>query len=203
MARVTAEKVLQTRSGILEAAHQVLKDQGYAGLSTRSVAAAAGVPLSQIQYHFGSKDGMLLALYEFMNGRLLERQSTMFADPNLSFSEKWELACDFLDTDIESGYVRVFQELTAVGWSNPEIGDALRDGLMGWVKLLTEQAQKFLETSGYEQAIRADELAALISAAFSGAESAILLGLEDHGIPYRQALRRFGDLIALFEKQSV
>jgi AcrR family transcriptional regulator len=27
------------------------------GLSTRDVAAAAGVPLSQIHYHFGSKQG--------------------------------------------------------------------------------------------------------------------------------------------------
>ena len=145
MARVTAEKVLLTKSGILDAARQVLQEQGYSGLSTRSVASAAGVPLSQIQYHFGSKEGMLLALYEFMNSQLLERQTAMFADPNLSFSEKWALACDFLDSDIESGYVRVFQELIAVGWSNPEIGEAVREGLMGWINLLTEQAEKFIE----------------------------------------------------------
>ena len=118
--------MLQTKTGILEAARQVLNDQGFSGLSTRNVATAAGVPLSQIQYHFGSKDGMVLALFEYLNGQLLERQHRMFADPNLSFSEKWNLACDFLDTDIDSGYVRVFQELTAAGWSNPEIGAALR-----------------------------------------------------------------------------
>ena len=75
MARVTAEKALQTRVGILEAARQVLQDQGFAGLSTRNVALAAGVPMSQIQYHFGSKDGMLLALYEYLNAQLLERQN--------------------------------------------------------------------------------------------------------------------------------
>ena len=120
MARVIAEKVLQTKSGILDAATQVLREQGYSGLSTRNVASAANVPLSQIQYHFGSKEGMVLAMYEYMNSQLLERQKTMFADPNLSFSEKWTLACDFFDSDIESGYVRVLQELMAAGWSNPE-----------------------------------------------------------------------------------
>jgi len=195
MARVTAEKVELTRSRILEAARDVLQEQGFSGLSTRSIAATASVPLSQIQYHFGSKDGLLLALYEHMNNQLLERQSRMFADPNLSFSDKWDLACDFLDADIESGYVRVFQELTAAGWSNPEIGDAIRHGLAGWTELLQEQANKYLATREIIGTFNAKELAALIGAVFIGAESAILLGLEERGIPYRQALRRFGTLL--------
>lgn len=202
MARVTAAKVLQTKAGILDAARQVLHEQGFAGLSTRSVAAAAGVPLSQIQYHFGSKQGMLLALFEYMNAQLLERQSGMFADPNLSFAEKWAIACDYLDADIDSGYVRVFQELIAAGWSNPEIGAALRDGLEGWIELLTEQAAAMLEQHRLGHIFSARELAALIGASFTGAEASILLGLEDRGIPYRDALRRFGDLIALLETKT-
>lgn len=202
MARVTAEKVLQTKAGILEAAREILQHQGFAGLSTRNVAAAAGVPLSQIQYHFGSKDGMVLALYEYMNAKLLERQNQMFGDPDLTFSQKWRLACDYLDADIESGYVRVFQELMAAGWSNSEIGDAVRDGLAGWFRLLNEQAQMLLDRRGQELPYDSRELAALIGAAFIGAEAAILLGMEDRGIPYRQSLRRFGDLIALAEAGS-
>ncbi len=202
MGRVTAEKVLLTKSGILEAARQVLHDGGYSGLSTRSVATLAGVPLSQIQYHFGSKDGMVLALFEFMNSQLLERQGTMFSDPDLSFSEKWALACDFLDTDIESGYVRVFQELLAVGWSNPEIGEAVREGLTGWINLLTEQAETFMTEQGFSHAFDAREVAALVGSAFMGAESAILLGIEQKGVPYRQALRRFGDLLEVIESRT-
>ncbi len=202
MARVTAEKVLQTKAGILEAAKRVLHEDGFAGLSTRNVAAAAGVPLSQIQYHFGSKQGMLLALFEYMNAQLLERQSGMFADPNLSFAEKWAIACDYLDADIESGYVRVFQELIAAGWSNPEIGAALREGLMGWIELLTAQAAAILEQHRLGQLFDARELAALVGASFTGAEASILLGLEDRGVPYRDALRRFGDLIALLENHN-
>ncbi len=202
MARVTAEKVLQTKAGILEAAKGVLHEDGFAGLSTRSVAAAAGVPLSQIQYHFGSKQGMLLALFEYMNAQLLERQSVMFADPNLGFAEKWAIACDYLDADIESGYVRVFQELIAAGWSNPEIGEALREGLMGWIELLTAQAAAMLERHQLGQVFSPRELAALVGCSFAGAEAGILLGLEDRGVPYRDALRRFGDLIALLEDKN-
>ena len=202
MARVTAEKVLQTKIGILEAARQVLQDQGFSGLSTRNVAFAAGVPMSQIRYHFGSKDGMLLALYEYMNAQLLERQSSMFADPDKSFAEKWQMACDFLDTDIESGYVRVFQELLAAGWSNPAIGDAIRDGLTGWINLLTQQAEALITQQKMSARFSADEFAALIGAVFMGAEAAILLGLETRGIPYRPALRRLGTFLEQIDRNN-
>ena len=87
---------------------------GYAGLSTRDVAAAAGVPLSQIHYHFGSKQGLVLALFEYLNAQLLDRQNSLFGDPSLKLSEQWDRACDYLDEDIASGYVRVLQELIAV-----------------------------------------------------------------------------------------
>jgi AcrR family transcriptional regulator len=60
------------------AAEQCLQEDGYAALSTRGVAERAEMPLSQIHYHFGSKQGLLLALYEYLNTRLLERQQVMF-----------------------------------------------------------------------------------------------------------------------------
>ena len=200
MARVTAEKVLQTKSGILEAARQVLYEQGYSGLSTRSVATEANVPLSQIQYHFGSKEGMLLALYEYMNSQLLERQNAMFDDPNLTLSQKWDLACDYLDADIASGYVRVFQELMAAGWANPEIGQVVRNGTMGWIELITKLAQEAQDCHGSFALFAPEDISALVAAAFSGAEANLLLGLEDQGIPIRRALRRFGDVIRMFEQ---
>ena len=59
---------------LLEAAKRVLLEQGYAGLSTRAVAAEAGTQMSQIRYHFGSKEGMVLALFEHMNEALIARQ---------------------------------------------------------------------------------------------------------------------------------
>jgi AcrR family transcriptional regulator len=158
--------------------------------------------MSQIRYHFGSKDGMLLALYGYMNEQLLERQTAMFSDPDTTFDEKWQLACDFLDTDIESGYVRVFQELMAAGWSNPEIGDAVREGLTGWFKLLKQQAQALISHQKTRGDFSADELAALMGAVFMGAESAILLDLEDRGIPYRKALRRIGSLLEPLDENN-
>ena len=81
MARATAKKP-DTGVALLEAAKKVLRQSGYSGLSTRDVAAAAGVPLSQIHYHFGSKQGLVLALFEYLNAQLLDRQQALFGNPD-------------------------------------------------------------------------------------------------------------------------
>ncbi len=202
MARVTAAKAQATKTGLLGAAKQVLHAQGYAGLTTRGVAGVAGVPMSQIQYHFGSKEGMVLALFEYMNAQLLERQNTMFADPSLTLSEQWDLACDYLDDDLATGYVRVLQELLAAGWTNPEIGRVVRDGIMGWVKLLTDLAERAQGSYGSLGPFTSEDIAVLVGAAFIGMEAYLLLGLEEQGVPLRRSLRRFGDVIRVLEKRG-
>ena len=115
MARVATAKAEKpdTRTAVLEAAKKVLRQSGYSKLSTRDVAEAASVPLSQIHYHFGSKQGMVLALFEYLNAQLLDRQTSLFADDTVKLSEQWDRACDYLDDDIASGYVRILQELIA------------------------------------------------------------------------------------------
>jgi len=202
MARATTAKAQASKISLLEAAKQILLAQGYSGLSTRSVAAAAGTQMSQIQYHFGSKEGMVLALFEHMNGQLLERQKSMFVDQSLLLSQQWDLACDYLDDDLESGYVRVLHELTGAGLANTEIGQIVREGLHGWINILTDLVKKANETFGSLGPFSAEEIAVLVSSAFIGVEVHLLLGLEEQGVPLRRALRRFGDTIRSLEEQS-
>ena len=202
MARVTADKVEQTKRELLEAACDVLTKEGYSGLSTRRVAESAKTQMSQIQYHFGSKEGMILALFEHMNAGLIERQTKTFNNASLKVSQKWFLACDYLDEDLASGYVRVLQELIAAGWSNPRIGDAVRKALKQWHELLTELAQEAVEQHGTVGPFTSEGFAALIACAFIGAESLILLGYEEQIHPVRQALRQVGEVIAQLEQTS-
>src|SRR6266576_6239697 len=135
MARALAKKP-ETSPTLLEAAKKVLRQNGHSGLSTRDVAAAAGVPLSQIHYHFGSKQGLMLALFDYLNAQLLDRQHAMFGDASLKLSEQWDRACDYLDDDIASGYVRVLQELIAASWADAAVAQVVRTALMQWVDLV-------------------------------------------------------------------
>jgi AcrR family transcriptional regulator len=194
-----ATAAVDTRTIILEAARSRLLADGYAGLSTRKVADEAGVPLSQLHYHFGSKSRLILELLETENRRRLERQTQMYAEAKPLW-QRYEQACDFLEDDLESGYVRVLQEMIAAGWSNQEIGDAVRDLLSGWVVLLAEVAREAEQRHGPLGPVTAEELAMLVGAAFIGAEALLLLGFERPGMPIRSALRRIGELIQELEE---
>ena len=198
MGRSPAKKA-DTSVALLEAAKAMLRKNGYASLSTRDVAAAAGVPLSQIHYHFGSKQGMMLALFEYLNAQLLDRQSTMFAESTLTLSSRWDRACDYLDDDIASGYVHVLQELMAAGWSDPEVGKVIRAGLLSWYQLIRDVMADAAKNIGGLGPFTPEDIAALVSNAFMGAESLFLIGFEKKGAPVRRALRRVGDLIRIAE----
>ncbi|HET6832293.1 MAG TPA: TetR/AcrR family transcriptional regulator [Acidimicrobiales bacterium] len=188
----------ETRTRILEAAKASLLQVGYARLSTRVIAETAGVPLSQIHYHFGSKQKLVLELLEQENRRLLGRQAAMFGS-DMPVWKQWVQACDFLDDDLESGYVRVLQEMVAAGWSDPEIARTVGQDIRGWFDLLADVARRAEERFGSLGPFTPEEVAALAGLPFLGAETVILLGLDDTVIAARSALRRIGDVLRTLE----
>jgi AcrR family transcriptional regulator len=188
-------------AAILVAARTCLLEDGYAGLSTRRVAETAGVPLSQIHYHFGSKQQLVVQVLAAENARLLERQRAMYAGPG-TLSEQWETAIDLLDTDLESGYVRVLQELIAAGWSDPELAASVRELVGGWFRLLTEVAGRMAGEDGLIGPFTPEEAGALMGLPFVGAEPILLLGIDESVVPARSALRKVGGLVRAFEQRG-
>jgi hypothetical protein len=116
--------------------------------------------------------------------------------------QRYEQACDFLEDDLDSGYVRVLQEMIAAGWSNQDISDAVRKLLSGWFVLLTDVAREVEQRHGPLGPVTAEELATLVGTAFIGSEAMLLLGCEGPAIPIRSALRRVGVLIRGLEEGS-
>ena len=194
-----AETTTDTRSRIVEAARRRLLVDGFLGLSTRKVADEAGVPLSQLHYHFGSKGGLVMALFEEENKRRLDRQTAMYGE-EIPLWRRYEQACDYLEDDLDSGYVRVLQEMIAAGWSNAQVGDAVRELLGGWFVLLTEVTREAEGRHGRLGPFTADELATLVGTAFLGSEALLLLGFDRRILPIRSALRRVGVLIREHEE---
>ncbi len=195
---VTRTSTTSTAQQILTAARQALLDTGFAALSTRKVAEAAGVPLSQIHYHFGSKEQMILAMLAAENDSLVRRQAEMFT-LEVPLSERWDLACDYLDDDLESGYVRVLQEMMAAGWSSPDVRAAVGDVLGEWFQVLANVVDAAGAAGTDLGPFDSRELVALVAAAFLGAESMVLLGLDGDRLPLRSALRRVGDILRITE----
>ena len=194
-----AVRPTETSALILDATRSRLLADGYGGLSTRKVAEQAGVPLSQLHYHFGSKQGLILALLEEENQRRLARQHRKYAE-DAPLWQRYERACDFLEDDLDSGYVRVLQEMIAAGWSNKELGDAVRELVGGWFSLLNEVAREAEQRHGPLGPFTPDEVGTLVGAAFIGAEALLLIGFDRELLPIRSALRRFGVVIRQLEE---
>jgi AcrR family transcriptional regulator len=190
-----------TPQAILNAARTRLLEDGYAGLSTRRIAHEAGVPLSQVHYHFGSKGGMVLALLEAENARRLSRQATLYSQ-DAPLWRRYEHACDVLEDDLESGFVRVLQEMIAAGWTNPDIAAAARAILGGWYDLLTDVANEAADRFGGLGPFAPAEAATLIGNAFIGSEALLLLGFDRQRLPIRASLRRLGEVIRSAEEAA-
>jgi hypothetical protein len=106
--------------------------------------------------------------------------------------QRYERACDYLEDDLDSGYVRVLQEMIAAGWSNRGVCEAVRALLTGWFQLLAGVVREAERRYGSLGPFTAEELAALVGSAFIGSEALLLLGFDRQLLPIRSALRRVG-----------
>ncbi|HEX3838606.1 MAG TPA: helix-turn-helix domain-containing protein [Steroidobacteraceae bacterium] len=139
-----------TKSRILSAAFCQLSTVGYAALSMREIAKDAEVNHALINYHFRSKDQLVIAVLDEANRQLLERQQRMYLGPN-TFAEKWAQARRFYQDDLASGFVRVQAELWAASFSDPTLREKFLPRLRDWHNLVlggVREALKALEASG-------------------------------------------------------
>jgi AcrR family transcriptional regulator len=76
-AGLVSEPASDTKSRLLRIAERLFAEHGFDGVSVRQLTAAAGVNLAAINYHFGSKEGLLSAIFELrcrpMNEERLRR----------------------------------------------------------------------------------------------------------------------------------
>jgi AcrR family transcriptional regulator len=129
-ARSAAEEAL------LDAAERLLIDVGHAGITTRGLAEAAGVNHGLVHYYFGSNENLLARALERFTERLIARQRELYA-ADVPFLEKWRTAMRHLIAD-DARYEKVWLELQALAWNDPELRERLADVNSQWRAVLTE-----------------------------------------------------------------
>jgi AcrR family transcriptional regulator len=87
----------ETAEKVLEAAADLLNSGGVEAVSTRAVAAAAGVQPPTIYRQFGDKQGLLDAVTGFVLQSYLhdKRRAAVTDDPVQDFRDSWDLHVDF------------------------------------------------------------------------------------------------------------
>jgi AcrR family transcriptional regulator len=132
-----------TKNRILDATFRRLANEGYAALSLREIAKDAGVNHALINYHFRTKDQLVLAVLDEANRQLLDRQEGMYRGPG-GFAQKWAEARRFYQDDLASGFVRVQAELWAASFSNPGLREKFVPRVLAWKQVVLEAVREAL-----------------------------------------------------------
>ncbi len=142
----------------MEAAFEVLRTRGYAGASTRAIAAAGGFQPGLIFYYFGALDELLVAALAESSEERLERYRSAVAEAR-SLSELVTILGDIYRDDIRSGHIRVVSELVGASVSRPELAAPVVALMQPWLQLAESAVEAALVDSPLRELVTARELA--------------------------------------------
>jgi AcrR family transcriptional regulator len=128
----TTEKGWGRAHGILQAARELLASEGYAGLSMRRVAQAAGMTLSNVQHYYASRDllleALLLSIMDEFQSKMDRISAEMSERPRL---ERFLSTADmFVDEITDPVTHAIFFEIWALASRNP-FASNLMDKMLG------------------------------------------------------------------------
>jgi TetR/AcrR family transcriptional regulator len=119
--RDVSEARQQATTALMDAAEHLLFEDGYAGVTTRRVAQAAGVKHGLVHYYFGSMEELLTQTLERLSERLAEPLEEHYANPDLTFPERWRIVAQNWIEQPTSRFPKILLELSAMSWNHPEL----------------------------------------------------------------------------------
>src|SRR6476469_8006284 len=112
MTKATLQEKRATRDQILEATLETVREQGFAGATSRAIARRGGFNQALVFYYFGSLDGLLLAALDLTSERRLQRYREAAAGAR-SLEQLVGVASALYREDRESGHMTVVSQLVA------------------------------------------------------------------------------------------
>lgn len=113
----------EKRKRILDATEEIMLKDGYAAVSSRSVAAAVGIQAPLVHYYYATLDDLFVAVLQRLSGRSVERMAAALLSEE-PLRAWWALASDQRGTSM-------FVELLAAANHRPplkaELGTIARD----------------------------------------------------------------------------
>ena len=134
-----------TRTALVEAAHRLLRDEGYSAITSRRVAAEAGLKPQLVHYYFRSMDDLLLEVLHGAGEQMLRRLTELMQSEK-PLRALWEFSSDPTGLNVTS-------EFTALASRNEAIRDALRHYADRFREMQTEAVERHLKQRGIEPQI--------------------------------------------------
>jgi AcrR family transcriptional regulator len=174
-ARTTRSGAEQTRARIVDAALQALRDEGIAGISARAIARHGEFNQALIFYHFGSVEGLLVAVARSES----ERRSALYA-PALaevtSLPELVAVARRLHDEEFQAGTVAALTQMLAGAVGSEDLSRGIAESLRPWTALVGETIDRLLADTPFGDLLPRDDLTSGVAALFLGIE--LLTGLD-------------------------
>jgi len=102
-----------TRTALLDAAQQLILEEGYAAATSRRVAAKAGLKPQLVHYYFRTMDDLFLALVRRGAEQNLERQARALASPQ-PLRALWEFSSDRAGTALTMEFAALANHRKAI-----------------------------------------------------------------------------------------
>ena len=187
-----------TRNAILEATFRQVVSGGYAKLNVRDIAREAGITHALINYHFRNKQQLVLEVLDRANRQLLERQERMYSQPTAD-SVKWQMACEFYDEDVRSGFIKLMMELMAASFSDPVLRSDFLPRFLAWRRIVDAAAVEAVDRNQLKLPIPPRALGTIIGCFWIGMEAEMALGIPEEEGHHREALAVVLDLLTMIE----
>jgi AcrR family transcriptional regulator len=132
-----------TAQGIVDAAVETIKEEGFAGASSRAIARQGSFNPALVFYYFGSLEGLLIAALRQASEERLARYRAAVADVR-SLDALIPVMSDLWEEDKASGHVRVVSQLVAGAVNRPELSGQIVELMQPWFELARETVEHVL-----------------------------------------------------------
>lgn len=158
-----------TRRRLIDATMRLIRQQGVAKVTARSVAAEAGVNQALVFYHFGTVTQLIAHSCLTVTAERVDAVAHDFAEVQ-SFADLVRLATVVHAREREAGHVAVLAQVLSAAHADPALADAARQALDLWLRPVRETLYRLVPGSVVDEMFDVDDLAEMVSAGFVGAE---------------------------------
>lgn len=114
-----------TRAVLMDAVEALMREQGYAALSARAVAARAGLKYPIVFYYFETMDDLLLATYRRRTQSVLERTEAALASER-PLHALWDAVSDPFDAALSLEYMAMSNHNQLIRAETIRFGEQIR-----------------------------------------------------------------------------
>ena len=159
----------ETRSALVRAAVEALKEVGFAGASAREIARRAVCNQGLVFYHFGSVPNLLLAALDSVSET--RRQQYQAAVEGATGLEGLVMvAQNVFEEDLDAGHIAVLAEMIAGTSSTPGLAAEVAARVAPWNEFTSAALREVFESIPLGAAIEPGEAAHAVMALYLGLE---------------------------------